>query len=71
MEHYRVYIIGPDGHFIRAIDLSCADDDAAIESARQLIDGHDLELWQRDRRLARFDAKSDNPAMPSELRRPT
>jgi hypothetical protein len=57
MQHYRVYVIGQDGHFIRSIDLSCADDSAAIESAKQLIDGHDLELWQRDRRIARFDGR--------------
>jgi hypothetical protein len=57
MQHYRVYVIGQDGHFIRSIDLSCADDDAAIESAKQLIEGYDLELWQRDRRIARFDSK--------------
>lgn len=53
MQHYRVYVLGEDDHFINAIDLSCADDIAAIESAKQLIDGHDLELWQRDRRIAR------------------
>jgi hypothetical protein len=53
MQHYRVYVIGLDGHFIRSIDLSCTDDSAAIE----LIDGHDLELWQHDRRIARFDGK--------------
>jgi hypothetical protein len=59
MQHYRVYVIGQDGHFIRSIDLSCADDSAAIESAKQLIDGHDIELWQRDRRIARFDTKPE------------
>ncbi len=57
MDHYRVYVIGRDGRFIKSIDLSCADDNAAIESTKQLIDGHDLELWQRDRRIARFDSK--------------
>ena len=57
MQYYRVYVIGRDGHFIRSIDLSCADDGAAIESAKQLIDGSDLELWQRDRPVARFDGK--------------
>jgi hypothetical protein len=41
--------IGQNGHFIRPIDLRCADDSAAIEFAKQLIDGHALELWQRDR----------------------
>jgi hypothetical protein len=57
MQHYRVYFIGQDGRFLKTIDLSCADDGAAIESAKQLIDGNDLELWQRDRRIARFDSR--------------
>ena len=55
MSDYRVYIIGADGHVVRAIQLNCRDDNAAIESAKQLINGHDIELWQRDRRVARFD----------------
>jgi hypothetical protein len=54
---YRVYVIGSDGHFMRAIQLDCPDDDAAIESAKQFIAGADIELWQRDRKLAKFDAK--------------
>jgi hypothetical protein len=57
MQHYRVYVIGQDGHFIKSIDLSCEDDNAAIAATKPLIDGHDLELWQRDRRIARFDSK--------------
>jgi len=55
MSDYRVYIIGADGHVVRAIQLNCRDDNAAIESAKQFINGHDIELWQRDRRVARFD----------------
>jgi hypothetical protein len=39
------------------VHLIREDDSAAIESAKQLIDGHDLELWQRDRRIARFDSR--------------
>jgi hypothetical protein len=46
VQHYRVYVIGQDGRFIKSIDLSCEDDDAAIEATKPLIDGHDLELWQ-------------------------
>jgi hypothetical protein len=57
MSDYRVYIIGSDGHFLKAIQLDCRDDSAAIESAKQFIDGHDIELWQRDRRIARFDSR--------------
>jgi hypothetical protein len=59
MQHYRVYVIGMDGRFIRSIDLSCEDDNAAIAATKPLIDGHDLELWQRDRRIARFDSKHE------------
>ena len=54
VNEYRAYIIGPDGHVLRRIDLFCTDDDAAIRQAKQLVDGHDVELWQLDRRIAEF-----------------
>ena len=44
MPEYRVYIVGSDGHFRRSIPLECADDDEAMKRARQLADGHDVEL---------------------------
>jgi len=50
-------MIGRDGHFQSAVNLDCADDKAAMESAKQFVDGHDVELWQRDRKIAKFDAK--------------
>jgi hypothetical protein len=59
VQHYRVYVIGRDGHFARSIDLNCEDDNAAIAATKALIDGHDLELWQRDRHIARFDGKPE------------
>jgi hypothetical protein len=72
MGDYRVYVIGVDGHFLRAIQLDCRDDSAAIESAKQFIDGHDIELWQRDRRIARFDTRpKDNTGwLKGELKPP-
>jgi hypothetical protein len=57
MPEYRVYIIGSDGHFHSAVPLECADDDEAMERAEQLVDGHDVELWQRDRKIAKFQHK--------------
>ncbi len=54
MPAYRVYLVGSDGRFIKAIDLDCNDDDAAIEAAKQRVDDHDVELWQLDRHIARF-----------------
>jgi hypothetical protein len=44
MPYYRAYIIGRDGHFAKAVELDCADDEAATESAKQLVNGHDVEL---------------------------
>jgi hypothetical protein len=54
MSHYRAYLIGSDGHFTKSVDLSCDNDDAASEKAKQLIDGHDVELWQQARKVAVF-----------------
>jgi hypothetical protein len=39
------------------------DDDAAAEQAKQLVDGHDVELWQPARKIAVFPAK---PTVRSE-----
>jgi hypothetical protein len=60
MSGYRVYIIGRDGRFIRAVELACPDDEAAKEYAKQFVDGHDIELWQQDRKVAKFDPNQGN-----------
>jgi hypothetical protein len=57
MVEYRAYIIGSDGHFHRSVPLDCADDAEAVERAKQLLDGHDVELWQLDRKVAMLDHK--------------
>ena len=49
MQEYRAYIIGPDGHVQSRVDLRCKDVAEAFEQAKQLADGHDVELWQLDR----------------------
>jgi hypothetical protein len=33
MAHYRAYLIGCDGHRIKAVDLNCTDDDDAKNRA--------------------------------------
>jgi hypothetical protein len=53
------HAIGNDGLLFSAIQLDCPDDKAAIESAKQLINDHDIELWQRDRRIAKFERKPE------------
>ena len=49
MNEYRAYIVGVDGHFIGFEPLICRDDTGATEKALHLVDGHDVELWSRER----------------------
>jgi hypothetical protein len=57
MPEYRVYVVGTDGHFVNSHAIECSDDDAAMEQAKQLVDGHDVQLWQRARKIATFGHK--------------
>jgi hypothetical protein len=45
MVDYRAFTVGADGHFVGVEPMECADDAQAIEKAKQLVDGHDVELW--------------------------
>jgi hypothetical protein len=58
MTAYRAYIVGLHSRSIGVVNLDCADDDAAITSAGRLVEKHDIELWQMNRPVARFDAES-------------
>lgn len=51
MAEYRAYILTPDGHITRAVDIFCEDDETAKERAKQLVNGHDVELWQFGRKV--------------------
>jgi hypothetical protein len=57
MRDYRAYILGIDGHrFIKAKEFSSdhPNDAAALKAAKQLIDGHEVELWDCGRLVARL-----------------
>ena len=54
MIEYQMRIIGTDGQLRRIIGLLCPDDESAIDYAREVVHGHDIELWRGDRRLDRF-----------------
>jgi hypothetical protein len=58
MTTYRAYIVGLHSRSIGVVNMDCADDDEAIASASRLVDSHDVELWQLDRPVARFDHES-------------
>ena len=48
---YRAYIMGPDGHVQNRVELRCDDDVEATRLAKQVVDGHDVALWQLDRHI--------------------
>jgi hypothetical protein len=59
MEQYRAYTIGIDGHIVGFEALVCADDVEAINEAKRLVDGHDIELWSGVRLVIRINRKTD------------
>ena len=54
MQEYCAHIVGPDGHIVNRIDLSCVNDEEAKQCAVRLVESENVELWQRDRRIAEF-----------------
>jgi hypothetical protein len=69
---YRVYIVGRDGRFIGVREIEAPDDAAALRKARQYVDGRDVEIWQRERRIGHISAdstKDQSPIVRLALRR--
>jgi hypothetical protein len=65
MQEYRVFILGSDDRVEASVNLLCRNDGEAIEAAKQLVDGHDVELWQRDRKIERFDRPGQQSSGPN------
>ena len=59
MSDYRAYILDRDGRIQSAKPFACDDDDAAIAAAKQLVDGHDVELWQGARKIITLTHQTD------------
>ena len=58
MPTYRIYTLSKDEHIDRApLLIDCPDDEAAIEKARQFLDGHALEVWDQQRKIGRLEPK--------------
>lgn len=53
MPEYRFYPIKRDGHIDGApATRDCANDSAALKEARELVSGHDIEVWESSRLVA-------------------
>ena len=55
MNGYCAFVIGEDGHITNRIEIICENDEEAKRCARQLVDGHAIELWQEARMIETFD----------------
>jgi hypothetical protein len=55
MNGYYAFVIGEDGHVTKRIEINCENDEEAKRCARQLVDGHAIELWQEARMIETFD----------------
>ncbi|MBR1229035.1 MULTISPECIES: hypothetical protein [unclassified Bradyrhizobium] len=64
MPHYRVYVSDEHGRLVGVVNFDCTDDDAAKERAKQLGNGHEVQLW---RQVTQF--KFENPPDRSKRRR--
>jgi len=68
MVDYRIYVLGRDGHFARAIEFTGPNDDAALARALAEDPGFGVEVWQLGRFLGRFQTEPRTP-MVREPRR--
>jgi hypothetical protein len=50
MGTYRAYHVDEHGHF-RGVPQIFSPDEDAIAHTKQLVDGHDVELWEEGSRL--------------------
>ena len=63
MEHttmpgYYAFLIGRDGHIKGREVIVCDDEEEAKSRAKQLVDGHAVELWEEGRKVERFDPET-------------
>jgi len=59
MAEYRAYVVGDDGHFVSFRAFICEGDAEATVWAKQMVDGHDVELWSGERFVVRVEPKKN------------
>ena len=55
MPTYRAYLIGEDNRVTSYRAIEAATDEEALQSAKQFVDGHDVEVWLLDREIGRLN----------------
>jgi len=55
VQWYRLFFFDRAGHIEKAHEFEGADDEAAVRIAQGWREGRRMELWQRDRRVRRWE----------------
>ena len=55
MPHYRLYVLEPGGRIRHAVDLDCANDEAAVEKASATNPYARMELWRGTKLVKRIE----------------
>ena len=65
---YQLYLLGACDEIedVTAV-INCGDDMEAIRTAVQLMDGHDIELWNGSRFIRRFRPCTATRPMSADL----
>lgn len=58
MPTYRLYLVNRENHITQAPEILTSDsDEDAVERAKQIVDGHDVEVWQGSRLITVIKSK--------------
>ena len=57
MPEFRAYFLDEDGHIENRINIVCEDETTAEDKVKRLLAGHDVELWQGDRKIGTFSRR--------------
>jgi hypothetical protein len=59
MAVYRIYTVRRGGKriLVPPAVITCADDKAAIQKSEDMVDGHDIELWDGARFVTRIKSR--------------
>jgi hypothetical protein len=60
MREYRIYSCDTEGHIIGVKELVAANDKIAEAAAKVLLDGHDLQVWEGKRVVAKLSTVDKN-----------
>jgi hypothetical protein len=72
MATYNLFRMDSQGHITSREEHECANNSDALETARTLMDGHDIEVWLGNIRIGAVNRRFDMPEGEAllKLRRP-